>query len=110
MPHGLKQETIDRIRGVFSRFKEVEEVVLYGSRAMGNFRPGSDVDLTLKGESLDLKLLNKISLDIDDLLLPYTFDLSIFDQIENQDLIDHIARIGIVFYRCKNDQSNGVRS
>jgi uncharacterized protein len=99
MPYGLSQETIDRIRFVFGRFKEVEEVVLYGSRAKGNFRSGSDVDLTLKGEGLDLKLLNKIGLVVDDLLLPYTFDISIFRQIKNQDLLDHIERVGIVFYR-----------
>jgi uncharacterized protein len=99
MSHGLSKNTIDRICGVLARFKEVDEVVLYGSRAKGNFRKGSDVDLTLKGEGLDLKLLNKISLDFDDLLLPYTFDISIFRQIKNQDLLDHIERVGVVFYR-----------
>jgi len=65
--------------------------------------PGSDVDITLKGENLKLKLLNKISLDIDDLLLPYSFDISIFQQITIPDLIEHIERFGKVFYR-KNMQ------
>jgi uncharacterized protein len=99
MPYGLSKDIVDRIIDVVSKIPEVEEVVLYGSRAKGNFRPGSDIDLTIKGHGLDLKRLNKISLDLDDLLLPYTFDISLFHQIKNQDLIDHIERVGIVFYR-----------
>ena len=99
MEYGLDKETISKINSVFSRFKEVEEALLYGSRAKGNFKPGSDIDLTLKGENLKLKLLNQISLDIDDLLLPYSFDISIFHQITNPDLIEHIERVGKVFYK-----------
>jgi len=60
-----------------------------------------DIDLTMKGEGLNLKLLNKIANDLDDLLLPYTFDLSILDQIDNRDLIAHINRVGKVVYRVK---------
>lgn len=99
MQYGLSTETVNKINDVFSRFEEVEEAILYGSRAKGNFKPGSDVDLTLKGEKLKLKLLNKISLDLDDLLLPYTFDVSIFHQITNPDLIEHIKRVGVAFYK-----------
>ena len=72
---------------------------MYGSRAKGNYKPGSDIDLTLKGKELNLKLLNKISLELDDLLLPYTFDLSIYHHIKQPDLIDHIVRVGKVFYK-----------
>ena len=103
MQYGLSKETVTKINCVFSRFKEVEEAILYGSRAKGNFKPGSDVDLTLKGEKLKLKLLNKISLDLDDLLLPYTFDISIFHQITNTDLIEHIERVGLVFYKKEGE-------
>ena len=101
MPFGLKDEVIEKINRVFAAYPEVEEVVLYGSRAKGSQRPGSDIDLTLKGLTLNLQILNRISRDLDDLLLPYTFDLSIFHQIENSDLIDHIKRVGKVFYREK---------
>lgn len=68
---------------------------------MGNYKPGSDIDLTLKGHDLNLKLLNKISCDLDELLLPYTFDLSIYCHIKNPGLIDHIERVGLVFYKRK---------
>ena len=99
MLFGLKTETIARIIHVFVGHDEVDEAVLYGSRAKGNYKPGSDIDLTLIGNNLDLKLLNKISLELDDLLLPYTFDLSIYHHITNPDLIAHIERVKKIFYR-----------
>lgn len=101
MQHGLNEETVNKIIDVFLKYQEVEEAVLYGSRAKGVFKPGSDIDLVLKGGRLDLHVLNKISLDLDDLLLPYTFDITIYRQISNPDLIDHIERVGVVFYQKK---------
>ena len=101
MLYGLKEETINQIKEVISHYQQVDEVILYGSRAMGNFKRGSDIDLTLKGKELNLTTLNKIDLEIDDLLLPYTFDLSIFHHIDNPDLVDHINRVGKVIYSRK---------
>ena len=98
MQYGLKQQDIDNIQNVFSAFNKVEKAILYGSRAKGNYKPASDIDITLIGEKLDITLMNKLSLALDDLLLPYTFDVSIFSHINNEDLLDHINRIGIVFY------------
>lgn len=101
MHSGLKKECIEKIIEIFERYNEIEAVVLYGSRAKGNYKPGSDIDLTLKGSGLDLSHLNKISLELDDLLLPFTFDLSIYHHIKQPDLISHIQRVGIVFYSTK---------
>ncbi|MFH1362325.1 MAG: nucleotidyltransferase domain-containing protein [bacterium] len=98
MKFGLTEEIIGKINNIFAKYPQVEEVILYGSRAKGNFKKGSDIDLTLKGRGLDLSLANKISLEIDDLLLPYSFDISILDQISNPDLISHIKRRGVIFY------------
>ena len=99
MQYGLKKESIEKVNRIFAQYHKIEEVILYGSRAKGNYKPGSDIDLTLKGKELNLKLLNKISLELDDLLLPYTFDLSIYHHIKQPDLIDHIVRVGKVFYK-----------
>ena len=99
MQFGLPDNTIEKIKSVFASFPEVEEVVLYGSRAKGNFRPGSDIDLTLKGAALNHSFLSKISLNLDDLLLPYTFDLSIYHQLQSPEFLDHIHRVGVVFYQ-----------
>lgn len=91
---GLKVETLDRIRDVLNAFPEVEKCVVYGSRAMGNYRKNSDIDLTLIGSKLTLKELLRIDNELDELLLPYQIDLSIFHQIENPDLIKHIEEHG----------------
>jgi len=99
MQYGLKSEVIERINRVFAAHPEVLEVVLYGSRAKGTHRPASDIDLCLKGEKLTLPLLLKISNALDDLLLPYQIDLSILHELDNLELIEHIQRVGVVFYR-----------
>lgn len=99
MRYGLKEQTIESIRGVFAHHPSVEKVMLYGSRAMGNFKPGSDIDLTLFGECLTSQELGIIDEELDDLLLPYQIDLSIFHRIENIKLREHIERVGVVFYR-----------
>lgn len=95
---GLKESTINHINAVFSQYPDIEKVVLYGSRAKGNYRDGSDIDLTLMGGALSHAQLNRIETQLDDLLLPYTIDLSIFESIDNENLIDHIWRVGVVFY------------
>lgn len=95
---GLSESTIEKICTVFAGYPQVEQAVLYGSRAKGNYKHGSDIDLTLRGQSLTWDILYKLLQEIDDLMLPYTFDLSIFAQISDPDLVDHIRRVGVTFY------------
>lgn len=95
---GLKESVIARINGVFSGYPAVERAILYGSRAKGNFRHGSDIDLTLEGDAIAPEQFSRIALELDDLLLPYTIDLSLRRQIDNPDLLAHIERAGVVFY------------
>ncbi|MGB4498340.1 MAG: restriction endonuclease subunit S [Methylococcaceae bacterium] len=102
MKHGLSEKTVNKIFSVFERFPEIEKTVLYGSRAKGNFKTGSDIDLTLYGEKLSSRLLGDIAEALDDLLLPYTIDLSIFDDLNHAKLREHIERVGVVFYEKKN--------
>lgn len=102
MRYGLKDETVDKICEVLAGHPEVESAILYGSRAKGNYRNGSDIDMTLTGEKdLDRKILYRIMDEIDDLLLPYTFDLSLCRDIGDADVIDHIRRKGVLFYKKK---------
>ena len=96
--YGLKATDIHKVRSVLEQFRMVEKAVIYGSRALGNFKNGYDIDLTLYGENLDLSTLFQIENQLDDLLLPYFIDLSIFDRIENAQLKDHIFRNGKSFY------------
>lgn len=98
MNHGLSAATVAKIHGVLSLHPEVERALLYGSRAKGDFKRGSDIDLMLTGSGLDERILRRIDDELDDLLLPYEFDLSHFEQLTPEPLRDHIRRAGVVFY------------
>lgn len=103
LKYGLDDNVIERIHGVFSRWPAVEQVILYGSRAKGTYRAGSDIDLTIVGDALTQSHLLKIANELDDLSLPYKIDLSLLRQIEDQALLDHIRRVGVVFYENLGD-------
>lgn len=98
MKYGLPDATIEKICSVLARHAAVEKAVLYGSRAKGNFKPGSDIDLTLYGTALTSNECASIADELDDLLLPYSIDLSIFAEINNANLREHIERVGVIFY------------
>ena len=102
MKYGLTETTVENICAVFARFPEIEKAILYGSRAKGNFKTGSDIDLTLCGEALTSDLRSTIASALDDLLLPYTIDLSIFNEINHVKLREHIERMGVLFYERAN--------
>jgi len=99
---GLPVTAVQQISGVLARYPQVEQAVLYGSRAKGNFKNGSDIDLTLQGTGLVHQDLLKVMDELDDLLLPYTIDLSLFASLTHPELIDHIRRVGVVFYEKKS--------
>ena len=101
MEFGLNQETIDKINSVFGKHPEIEKVIIYGSRAKGNYRTGSDIDLTIFGNDLEYDLAGKLNSEIDDLNTPYLFDISIFKLLNTPSLEDHINRVGKVFYERK---------
>jgi len=98
MKCGLTETTVEKICAVFARFPEIEKAILYGSRAKGNFKTGSDIDLTLCGEALTSDLCSTIASALDDLLLPYTIDLSVFNELNHAKLREHIERVGVLFY------------
>jgi len=102
MKFGLKDEVITNICNVFSNFAEIEKVIIYGSRAKGNYKNGSDIDLTLFGDGLEYSILSKLDFQLEELYLPYTFDISIFNMISNADLKEHISSVGQVFYDNEN--------
>jgi predicted nucleotidyltransferase len=101
MDYGLKPTTVQLIQAIFSQHPDIKSAILYGSRAMENYRNGSDIDLTLLGDKLDLSEQLKIENELDELFLPYKIDLSIYHQISNTDLLAHISRVGKVFYQTE---------
>ena len=101
MTYGLTDKDLEKINEIFLLYPTIERAIIYGSRVKGNYKPGSDIDLALVGNGIDLNLLNNVSRKLDDLLLPYTFDLSIFSHIKNSELIDHINHAGKQLYKSE---------
>ena len=103
MRYGLSEQTIATIDSVLSHYPQIEKALLYGSRAKGNYKNGSDIDLTLVGgKDLTRSILGKIMDEIHDALLPYTFDLSILSQITDAEVLGHIQRVGVTLYDKKD--------
>ncbi|MGR3914669.1 MAG: nucleotidyltransferase domain-containing protein [Gammaproteobacteria bacterium] len=99
MKYGLSDSVIEKICGVFARYPQVEKVLLYGSRARGNYKSASDIDMTIcHAGNTDKFLLSKIHFELDDLLLPYMIDLSLLEDIDDPGLLEHIRRVGAPLY------------
>lgn len=95
---GLTDRTLATVREILASCPAVEKAVLYGSRAKGSFTPGSDIDLTLVGPKLTPDMLARLVGKFDESSLPYQVDLSIKNDIDNPNLLEHIERVGQVFY------------
>jgi len=99
MKYGLPQRTIDSMENIFRKYGDIKQVILYGSRAKGNYRNASDIDLTLKASKNFTRVqLLRVMNDFDDSDIPYLTDISIYDKLENAALKDHINRVGKVLY------------
>jgi predicted nucleotidyltransferase len=99
MRYGLSEETLHTLNSIFKKYAGINQVILYGSRAKGKFRAGSDIDLTLvTGSNFNFTDLLRIGNDFDDSDIPYFVDVSIYNDLSNSDLKEHIDRVGKVLY------------
>ena len=103
---GLPENAIESVCRVLARFPGIDRAVIFGSRAKGNHRPGSDIDLTIEGD-FGMRDLLALEAAIDDLMLPYQVDLSLRAQIEDVALRSHIDRVGQVFFERKQGTASG---
>ena len=101
--YGLDQNEMQLLHQIFSATRAVKEVVLYGSRAKGNYKPFSDIDIALKGEHLADEDLTDICYKLSESSLPYFCDVSIFHHLSSPSLIDHINRRGKTIYKRSPD-------
>ncbi len=104
---GLTSEVLNAIIQVFANNQKIEEVKIFGSRALGRHRPGSDIDLALYGSNLSLDDILSLQLLLDNLITPYKFDLVDINNLEiHEGLLEHITRVGVSIYdRNKRDQT-----
>jgi len=95
---GLTERDMVTIHKVFNKFPDIQSVSLCGSRAKGNYKPGSDIDLAIMNPGVDFNIISKLQTEFEESNLPYRVDLTNFSSIKNNDLIDHIQRVGVQFY------------
>lgn len=95
---GLSQKVISLLTSVFEAFPKIQKVIVFGSRAKGDFHSGSDIDLAVKASNMSYSEIQQLKLAIDDLNLLYKVDLVDIDRIDNQDLREHIQRVGFALY------------
>ncbi len=95
----LPTEVMSRLSGIFSSYQEIEKVTVFGSRVLGNAKPGSDVDLAFGGKDVTLRLVSTVQNYLEEeTTLPYFFDCVYFESVENGDLRKHILRYGKILY------------
>lgn len=92
---GIPDDKWRDIIGIIKKHSNITSIVLYGSRAKGNHQDGSDIDLVIKGSNISSEQLTQIGLDYENLYFPWKLSLTVYDNISNLDLIDHIKRVGI---------------
>ncbi len=104
MKYGLSEQDISEMLTAFRRFPKIEEAIVFGSRAKGNYKPGSDVDVAIKGHKIDHSCVAGLSYILnEESLLPYFFDIVHFEQIAEPELVQHIERVGKRMYARMTD-------
>lgn len=100
MKHGLKQRDINNIIKALQQVSEVEEAILFGSRAKKNHKPGADVDLAIKGKKIKYSVVSRLSFLLnEEYALPYFFDVVHYEKITEPNLVEHIDRVGKIIYK-----------
>jgi len=100
MRFGLGEHDLETLTRMFAMFPEIEEVVIFGSRAKGTYKPGSDVDLALKGKTVTAQTVTNLSMQLnEESLLPYFFDVVNLAELKNEQLAEHIKRVGQTLYQ-----------
>ncbi len=96
---GLSERDMQTIRNIFKKYPEVELVHIFGSRAKGSYNEGSDIDFAIINEGVKAKTISNLTSAFAESTLPYTVDVIYLPTLKHPDLIDHIKRVGIVFYK-----------
>ncbi len=100
MEYGLRSDDLQHVRDVFVSFPQVRKVILFGSRAMESYKPGSDIDLAVLGDNIRLNDLLEIGTALEQLGMLYKFDIQNYNTIGNPDVRAHIDRVGKVLYQA----------
>jgi uncharacterized protein len=104
-PFGLSEKSFTIILDALRTFPQIEDVLIFGSRALGNAKNGSDVDLALRGARVDERTAAVVSARLnEELPLPYFFDVLVFDSIQDAALREHIEKHGQSVFLVGSDR------
>lgn len=102
MNFGLRESDLEYIINAIKNFSEIEKAVIFGSRAKGNYKPGSDIDIAIYGEKINFEIVSKLhSMLEDESPMPYMFDIIDFTHSNHKEIKEHIERVGKVIYEEK---------
>ena len=102
---GLDEEELSQLQALFSSYPEIRKIILFGSRAKGTASKNSDIDLAVDGIENFLSI-ESLSMELDELPIPYRFDLQAMSTIKNHSLLEHIERVGIVIYQGQTSEDS----
>ena len=101
MNYGLTDEDLKRMKAALKKVEEIDKAIIFGSRALGTFEKGSDVDIALKGKNLTSNIVSQLHYELEEeSTLPYFFDIIDYGGIKEPELIEHIDRYGKIFYEA----------
>lgn len=99
MELGLKSSDLEYIISSIEDFKEIEKAVIFGSRAKGNYKLGSDIDLAIYGDNITFDTVSRVHYLLEDIgPLPYCFDVVDYSHLNHKDLKEHIDRVGKIIF------------
>lgn len=97
---GLRKSDLEYIINTIKKFDEIEKAVIFGSRAMGNYKPGSDVDIAIYGENITFDTISSLNAMLDEQgPLPYFFDIVDYTHLNHVELKKHIDSVGKVIFQ-----------
>ena len=103
MTFGISALSFELIIKILSKYPQIEEALIFGSRAKGNHKPGSDIDIAIKGKACTDDLAMTISAELNEKTpTPYFFDVLLYESLKNTELKEHIDRVGKMFYKHGN--------
>ncbi len=96
--YGLTDRDMITLHNILKKYPEVKAVTIFGSRAKGNYLHGSDIDLAIMNKGVSVEVTNKLNADFEESSLPFIVDLVNYTTLDHEGLIDHINRVGQVFF------------
>ncbi|MEA2050843.1 MAG: nucleotidyltransferase domain-containing protein [Campylobacterota bacterium] len=91
----LESNIVEQIKSILKKELKIKQIILFGSRAKGDAKNGSDIDIAVVGDNIGFRDLCRFNTKLDELELAYQIDIVAYNSLENKELIEHINRTGI---------------